>query len=221
MLDGRKDLILKLEAAVTLWMMLGSLGTRGRRGFGSLAIHHDSLTTIKSLEEFRKILEHNLSVFGKQSIKVMKLSDSHDDVMEALKFLGNWLKQWRAGSEKSDVKPSKWGINDHNAVLKKNGLLFRPVIGLPITQQYQSSGQTIESNPQTGNRWASPVHLKVLKLAGRYYPLAVFFPEMAIPDGSRIKLFDKRSHFSWDMCVDHSMLRAMMSPEAGANVLWE
>jgi CRISPR-associated protein Cmr1 len=220
MSNGRKELLSKLDAALTLWLMLGSLGTRGRRGFGSLALRSDTLAGIGTLEQFRKMLEDNLSVFGQPSIKIMTLSDSQDDAMKALEFLGNWLKKWRAGSKKSGV-PSKWGRNDHDAVLNKRGVLYRPVIGLPITQRYQSSGQTIDSNPQTGNRWASPVHLKVLKLGKHYYPLAVFFPEMAMPDGSRIKLFDKRSQSRWDMCVDHDLLRAMMEPEIGSNVLWK
>lgn len=217
----KEELICKMHASIRLWLLLGSMGTRGRRGFGSLILCSEALRRDASLNSLRQMLRENLVVYGHPKIKIMILGNSYDTASDTLGFLGDWLKKWRAGSKKSGVNPSQWGRNDHDAVMSKRGVLYRPAIGLPITQRYQSTGIQIDTTPQNSNRWASPVHMKVMKLGERYYPMAVFFSEMALPEGYKVKVLQKRDRSQVDFAADHSLFRAMMEPKSGADVLWE
>jgi hypothetical protein len=50
--------------------------------------------------------------------------------------------------------------------------------------------------------------------------MAVFFPEMAIPDDTNITL-SKTGGESWKVRLDHALWREMMTPGTNATVLWE
>lgn len=210
----------KLTSAIELWILLGSLGTRSRRGYGSIAFQEaGAAASFDSQEQFRHAVVQRLSVFGRPSIKAMFICRRQESAELALNQLGAWLKAFRAGSIKSIKNPGKWGKNDHDRVRDRSGKLYRPVIGLPLTQRY-SDGTILETAMAGADRWASPVHLKVVKCAGGFYPLVVFFPDMAIPEGKRVTISSKRGQQAFDLPVDHGLLREMMTPGPDAFVVY-
>ncbi|HSW40446.1 MAG TPA: type III-B CRISPR module RAMP protein Cmr1, partial [Acidobacteriota bacterium] len=77
------NLVDKLDAAIRLWLSLGSLGTRSRRGFGSLRLCSSEPGDCQSLEKFKEIIGKNLSVFGHPKIRVMALNGPFDKETEA------------------------------------------------------------------------------------------------------------------------------------------
>ncbi|GAB4246419.1 MAG: hypothetical protein Kow00109_22500 [Acidobacteriota bacterium] len=178
------------ERAMESWILLGALGTRSRRGFGSVWPQNDSLggATLRSLEDFRGRLR-NLAAASRRHPRVMTLGGGHDTWEKALRAAAKWLKGYRAGSSSFGQKPSRWGRNDHDAALGKANVLYRPVLGLPLEQRFRSAPLHYRTvHPKYKERWASPLHLKVIRLGGKYYPLAVFFPDHAMRDGEGVRL---------------------------------
>jgi CRISPR type III-B/RAMP module RAMP protein Cmr1 len=209
----------KLASALELWILLGSLGTRSRRGYGSITFKETGAPAkLGSQEDFRHAVAQRLSNFGRPSIKAMFICGRQESAELALDRLGAWLKAFRAGSTKSIKSPGKWGKNDHDRARDGGGKLYRPVIGLPLTQRY-SDGTILETAFADAARWASPVHLKVVKCAAGFYPLAVFFPDMALQEGERVTISGKRGQKSFDLPVDHGLLREMMTPGPDAFVV--
>jgi len=210
----------KLTSAIELWGLLGSIGTRSRRGYGSISLQEvKTPAEMDSQDSFRNAVIQRLSVFGSASIKAMFLYRRLESADLALNRLGEWLKTFRAGSTKSMRNPGNWGKNDHDAVRHGHGKLYRPAIGLPLTQRYSSDRTVFDTKIADADRWASPVHLKVVKIAGGFYPVAVFFPDMAIPEGQRVTVSSKQGPRPFDLPVDHGLLRQMMTPGPDAFVI--
>ncbi|MFQ5741011.1 MAG: type III-B CRISPR module RAMP protein Cmr1 [Acidobacteriota bacterium] len=215
----------KFWAALDAWILLGALGTRSRRGYGSVGPAAEKSRFPESLDSLRawpKVLAETLSPFRSASLKAMTLGQGENDPDGALDCLGRWLKGFRA--TRFIAKPKKWALNDHNAALGEGEVLYRPVIGLPLEQRYQRGKRVVETKAKDCARWASPVHLKVIRAGRRYYPLAVFFPDMAIPEGSTLVLEEKgmgprkqrtRKRADW------GLFREMMQPGADSKVLWD
>lgn len=204
----RSDLLEKADAAIQLWILLGAIGTRCRRGAGSLWPSGDTLSDEQVLW---KTISCLLGKFGKPNVQVFTLKAIAASPEEALHNLGNWLKQWRAGSAKSVKQPRDWGVNDHNAGIGKSKTVFRPVLGLPLTQRYQA-GPTVETQYDNAEgRWASPLHLKVVRLGQMYVPLAVYFPEHVIPEGSELKIVDPKGRGrSHSVMLSHDLIKQML-----------
>ena len=100
------------------------------------------------------------------------------------------FKKYRCGSPKSGT-PSEWGQNDHDVPLKGGGELFRPAFGLPLTQRYSSRDVgtwntfvSAKGGGRDSDRWGSPLHLKIVLLAGQYHVLAIFVNEYVLPEGT-------------------------------------
>lgn len=204
----RSDLLEKADAAIQLWILLGAIGARCRRGAGSLWPSDETPSDGQALQ---KTISGLLGKFGKPSVQVFTLKATAKTAEEALHNLGNWLKQWRAGSTKSVKQPRDWGLNDHDAGLGKTKTVFRPVLGLPLTQRYQA-GPTVETEYEKAEgRWASPLHLKVVRLGQTYVSLAVYFSEHAIPEGSELQIGDPKGRGrSYPVTLSHDLIKQML-----------
>lgn len=204
----RSGLLEKADAAIQLWILLGAIGTRCRRGAGSLWPSGETLSDEQAL---RKTISGLLGKFGKPGVQVFTLNATVKTAEEALRNLGNWLKQWRAGSTSSVSNPQKWGLNDHNAGLGKTKTVFRPVLGLPLTQRYQDGFSVETQYDKAEGRWASPLHLKVIRLGQTYAPLAVYFPEHAIPEGSELQIGAlKGRERPYPVTLSHDLINQML-----------
>ncbi len=184
----------RFRSAVEAWILLGGLGSRNRRGMGSLWLHGDLLDGIAldSLDSFGKKLR-SLAEQNRRMPRVMTLGPpavGPEGWKEALKRAEFWLRSYRTGSSAFGQTPSKWGKNDHDGPLGRSQVLYRPVLGLPLEQRFRG-GEHLgfrTKHERFGDRWASPLHLKVVRCGREYHPLAIFFPEHAMREGDRVRL---------------------------------
>ncbi len=103
----------------------------------------------------------------------------------------------------------------------KSSTVYRPVLGLPLSQRY-SDKRTFESSYKKYERWASPLHLKVIRCGKDYHPLLVTFPRMVIPEGDRINVCERTKGGTgreYHPALSHDLLREMLKPVSGGTVL--
>ncbi|MGI6087292.1 MAG: type III-B CRISPR module RAMP protein Cmr1 [Kiritimatiellia bacterium] len=179
-----------LDVVVQLWILLGAIGTRSRRAAGSLWPVENAP---QNIEELKAKIIGLMKTIPNPSMQVFVLKEDFGNLDGALRYTGNWLKQWRAGSTRSVSSPKRWGKNDHDAGLKESDIVYRPALGLPLMQRYTGAKLTAETLFNDGDRWASPLHLKIIRLANRYCPCVVYFPHHVIPENSRLLIKEKRS----------------------------
>lgn len=186
---GSKTLTEDLSCGVHAWLLLGALGARSRRCAGSVWPQEGGLfDPPRSEDELRATLGGLLNDTSMR-VHVMLLSRGSSEAMEAVAKADKWLHRWRAGSTKSIKNPNRWGRNDHDAGLGLSETVYRPAIGLPLMQRYSGERQFI-ANTSYGenNRWGSPIHLKVIRLGTRYFPMAVFMADHLIPEDTRLTI---------------------------------
>ena len=205
------------EATLKAFCYLGALGTRSRRGYGSLwpsAIKIDGVA--QPIPDNETELGRELqSILKGTNIRVLALDRTQSSASAALDICADFLQTFRCGSSAFGQRPSPWGKNDHDVGLRGNGTVYRPVIGLPLTQRYRNARRTIESGhgPKDEHRWASPVLLKVVRSGGGFLPISVFVPDMALPDGEKIHLREKRGR-GGSATTSRELLEAMMEPDS-------
>ncbi len=214
---------MQFDAALHLWMLLGSLGTRSRRGAGSLqpaAKGGDFPWETASLEEWEGAVCSEFDNAPAAEVRVFQVDEPQPTWMEALSSLGRWLKKWRAGSTRSVPNPLRWGKSDHDVACGQSqlGVVYRPVLGLPLTQRFSGPSRggaslVVETLLSDAKRWASPLHLKVVKVTEGHVPVAVFFPSLAIPEGEPVRLRPQRGGRIQDKAVSWDLLNVMLRKE--------
>jgi CRISPR-associated protein Cmr1 len=177
----------EIKALVSVWVHLGALGMRSRRGYG--AITATTPQSVMPLEMAKTVFAHP------NGICVKKLEIPCVDTSEALAGLGTWLHGWRNHgiTDHYSTGPGfAFARRDHHEGLHavgipvpksdpspcgKSGTTFRPALGLPIFQKFSGGGPTVkwEMPGPKGSRFASPVLLRPHKLPdGTIVPLVIF-----------------------------------------------
>lgn len=184
-----------LEKGLKAFLLLGSLGSRSRRCYGSIwpvrvTIDGHEWKIPETIPGMREVL---LEILGKKNLKI----DIVDGIMfskyhSAIDRCSDFLSRYRRGKTKNGLEASFWGENDHDAPFGKTDCVYRPILGLPLTQKY-SSGRTVASQIEGYDRLASPVHFKVVSLNGNMVPIVIFFSSMLPPKGTKVKLVNKNS----------------------------
>jgi len=211
------DLKARFTRALRACLLLGALGTRANRGFGSLWPVGGPLAPLNDLGDFIHMI-NGLEL--PSEVRVITLSSAKKTPEDALEEAGLWLRSWRAGSTKSVRDVKKWGQNDHDAPIKDAiSTIYRPAIGLPLMQRYSENRGMFKTSFEEGDRWASPVHIKLAKLQGGYVPLVVFFPDMALPERSRVDIQEQRGGRHKTLPVSHDLLREMMNPPSDGQIV--
>ena len=169
------------EEVLKAFLLLGSLGTRSRRCYGSIypsSVVIDDVEwlipqTIKEFEsELTAVLDSYANCYVRTITDIACL-----DYKTAIRKCADFLKAFRCGSARSG-KPSEWGQNDHDVRYQDVETLHRPALGLPLNQRY--SDRTNVSTTVSGvDRLASPVHFKVIKLNDGFWPISITFPAHA------------------------------------------
>lgn len=170
----------------SLWLLghIGGLGSRSRRGFGTLALEHWDGGGIPEVEQIRKELpianreadiEKWENAFS-QGIKVIQswfgnfpppdhsVIDSESSFFLFPKGLTSWIE---AMEKLGGTKEEKYGVREEG-VLKKYRIEnrkknYRLVLGLPMISKK-------EYRPKDRDRMASPVWLRIVNVGGNYYP---------------------------------------------------
>lgn len=174
----------RLMASIWLLGHIGGLGSRSRRGFGTLALKRWDGGGIPEVEQIRKELpianreadiEKWENAFS-QGIKVIQswfgnfpppdhsVIDSESSFFLFPKGLTSWIE---AMEKLGGTKEEKYGVREEG-VLKKYRIEnrkknYRLVLGLPMISKK-------EYRPKDRGRMASPVWLRIVNVGGNYYP---------------------------------------------------
>lgn len=182
------------EEILKSFLLLGSLGSRSRRCYGSLwpdrvVIDGKEWKIPDTLDAFREELERILT--SRSNMRVLALSEPKENLAAAIFESMDFLKRYRCGSRKSG-EPSDWGQSDHDAIFNsKIKEVYRQALGLPLFQRY-SDGDNVISCVDGCDRLASPLHLKVIPLKESFVPLGIIFYSHLLKDGTPVKLKSRK-----------------------------
>ena len=182
-----------LENVLKAFLLLGSLGSRSRRCYGSIWPKHVEIDGVPwKIPATEDELKRELSCIFDEcaNMEIDAISGKFLDYKTAINCCIDFLKKYRAGSTKSLKNLKKWGKNDHDVGLRKRGCVYRPVLGLPLVQNY-SKVPPVSSSITGYNRLASPVHFKVIPLKDGFVPIVFFCYNMIPPDGTEVLLTPK------------------------------
>lgn len=186
-----------LENVLKAFLLLGSLGSRSRRCYGSIWPKHVEIDGVPwKIPATEDELKRELSCIFDEcaNMEIDAISGKFLDYKTAINCCIDFLKKYRAGSTKSGEDPSEWGKNDHDAGLQKHGCVYRPVLGLPLIQSYSKAPKVI-SKIKGYDRLASPVHFKVIPLNGLFVPIVFFCYSMLPEDETEVILEQNKELF--------------------------
>lgn len=180
-----EDDILGVEKAAIALGLFGGLGSRSRKGLGSLSIQslqrekHDEqrFETIKDIQNFLKKLDFSapsLPPFTALSQATrIDISCQASDALKALQIISNEMQLYR-GYGRKNPKTEQHEVNgqaarqifkkDHDLVLNAHSLKQLPeraVFGLPHNYFFSSTGHKMDIAPEGGGRRASPLFIHV------------------------------------------------------------
>ena len=213
-------------------LLLGSLGTRSRRGYGSIypvsVVCDDGweMTVPRTLQVFKdKLTEFNL-----KGIRILSLGKVVNDYSNAISQCSIFLHKARCGSNGPAINASQWGSEDNEGIRSQNpSTLSRPALGLPMPIRYKRGGQysITLSDDEKESRWASPVIFKVIKLNQDHVPLAIFLKRYCMPDGTDLKVNVIGTRRVMNASASRKLFDVLMNPARhkefdfnGAEVLW-
>ena len=209
------------QAAIALGLF-GGLGSRARKGLGSLALHQlerpgqpvREFATIESIAAFIQALDFSaladapLSAFT-QATRI-DVSATAGKALDALTAIGNELQMYR-GYGRKNPRTNQHEVNgqkalqifedDHDNVLDatKGGHLQqlpkRAVFGLPHNYFFSSIEKNFGITTEDEGRRASPllVHIHPLK-DGKFVAIQTLLPGIFLPDGMRIEAKGKNKY---------------------------
>ncbi len=158
--------------------LLGTLGSRSRRGYGSLwpqsiTFNGEDVPIPQTLEELQGLLEEILPKDFTVLALVREPGKTWDED-EALNICAESLRAFRCH------KASQWGKDDHDVPYSQDSTqVYRPALGLPLTQRYRN-GKTFKTSKPGVNRWASPLLFKIVRLQQGFMPLGIFCNHMVM-----------------------------------------
>ena len=172
------------------FLLFGSLGTRSRRAYGSVwplsvTIDGEQWKIPQTVDE---LLDESDNFFGDAEISIWQLSSGVRDYKDAVNVCATFLKTLRCGKSQRGMKASKWGGPDHDTGLnlKKDSEIYRAALGLPLEQNYSKSRKKVTYSINGWDRFASPLHFKVIKLKEVYVPVMLVIPEYAPANGTSL-----------------------------------
>jgi CRISPR-associated protein Cmr1 len=211
-----------------IWALghLGGIGARSRRGFGSLEITSSDgwedearkLPLVSRASNPREWKEHMSPVLATlrqsrplpafhatmdQHSRVALLKESSSSWDEALGKAGGHLRHFRSKSPDHSRENDYQEVKDHllgHAQLARGPA--RAGFGLPLTFRYNSIPKGTKNgltfHPSGGERWASPLLIRVVRLGKSYH--AVFVRLASSPPGTKVqgRLSRQRSDGQWD-----------------------
>jgi CRISPR-associated protein Cmr1 len=192
------------QAAIALGLF-GGLGSRARKGLGSLALHRlerpgqpvREFTTVKSIKDFIQALDFSapadapLSAFT-QATRI-DMSATAGKALDALTAIGNELQMYRSFGQNGKVNghPARRNfVADHDSVqaatqgVRLQQLPQRAVFGLPHNYFFSSTKAKLDITTEDEGRRASPllVHIHPLQ-EGKFVAIQTLLPEIFLPQG--------------------------------------
>lgn len=195
----------EVERALKAFLLLGSLGMRSRRCYGSIwptevlldgvkwpipRTSADFKCAIRELQLPKDLISTFVVTQPNEGLRGRRYK--YPDYKGALRECREFLADYRRGKydKDTDRNPSSYGEDDHDAPWHNYQYKYvhRAALGLPLVQNYHSSGAKVTSTIDGYSRLASPLHFKVIRLDGGFVPLAIFFNKMFPPEGVMVHL---------------------------------
>lgn len=206
------------QAAIALGL-LGGVGSRARKGLGSLALHKlerqgqpvREFTNVEDIAAFIQSLDFSapgnapLSAFT-QNTRI-DVSATASTALEALEAIGDELQLYR-GYGRYNTKTKQHEVNgkkarqrfreDHHSVLaatqgtRLQQLPNRAVFGLPHNYFFSSTESKLDITTEDEGRRASPlmVHIHPLK-DSKFIAIQTLLPGIFLPDGMKVEAKSK------------------------------
>ncbi len=191
------------EGILKSFLLYGSLGTRSRRAYGSVwpvkvVIDGKEWNIPDTIED---LLDESDLFFDKSTITIYRLAVGQSDYKKAVDICSNTLKKIRCGKTQYGFTASKWGKADHDSGLNltKGTSIYRAALGLPLRQAYtskNSAGRIVDYSIPDWDRFASPLHFKVIKMKEGFVPIMLVIPKYAPPDGTMMNAEVSKRSFS-------------------------
>ena len=187
-----------LEALITVFGNLGSLGMRTRRCYGAIAFS-DNKAPMSFQEAFSYFKTPD-------AIEIKAHTETFADVDKCIQEAKRWLQGWRAvgPSNNRNKGPGKdFAWRDHEIGRgEDNRPAVRPALGMPIVQKYSSGDrkQNTWNMVQPAERFASPVILRpFMRGDGRLQLLAIFVECYKWQQGEKVKINSKEYPVSLEL----------------------
>jgi len=196
------------EKTIKAFLLLGSLGTRSRRCYGSIfpekvVFNNKEWIIPANIEQFKSEIKELLKDTNSKIIQIDVAKQSWKD---AICSCSNYLKIFRSGGGQF-ATPSEWGKSDHDLMFQGNYTdeIYRPAIGLPYSTKYY------KADVNGYKRLASPVLFKIIQFQDKYIPIAIFLKDYFIPENTIVNIVDNRnSRNTKNVNISHDLLNEMM-----------
>jgi CRISPR-associated protein Cmr1 len=203
---GNPDLWDDIRSLVTVFGNLGSLGFRGRRAMGALALRGQRIFFCDALAAF--------PWEGRVEIKALPAGNAKS----ATQALGGWLRSWRAhgrtgrNQQEQGYPGYSFAKKDHdtgaallNGARNSDQPVYRAAIGLPIIQRFSGAGSLNwdKGSRSSKGRFASPVLLRPHRSeANGWSALVIFIEALRWPDGERVHISTQRDEVERRVSLD-------------------
>jgi CRISPR-associated protein Cmr1 len=200
------------QDALWAWFNLGGLGSKSRKGFGSLRRKEDSPATREKLADKIKELLGKFRTFDREPewthfsahSRIYLASRTANSWQEAMEWLGAWMIAFRRRygypGDTRTIDGVALANRDYEWAAPKGRHLRDAVpdragFGLPLPFQRQNAGETVtwdledEEEDESGKdtRRASPLILHVSRIGNLYMPVLTYMPARFLPEGGRLR----------------------------------
>ena len=234
------------QAAIALGL-LGGMGSRSRRGLGSLALHKlerqgqpvREFATVESIAAFIQALDFSapvdapLSAFTRATR--IDVSATAGKAVDALAAIGNEMQLYR-GYGRHNPRTNQHEVNgqkarqkfpeDHHSVLaatqggRLQQLPERAVFGLPHNYFFSSTGGKLDITTEDEGRRASPllVHIHPLQ-DGQFLAIQTLLPGVFLPDGMKVEAKGNSKYVIPESKVDYAVITSYLDGFANKKTL--
>ena len=228
------------QAAIALGLF-GGLGSRARKGLGSLALNQlerpgqpvREFATIESIAAFIQALDFSaladapLSAFT-QATRI-DVSATAGKALDALTAIGNELQMYRSFGQNGKVNghPARRNfVADHDSVQaatqggRLQQLPKRAVFGLPHNYFFSSTKGKLDITTEDEGRRASPllVHIHPLK-DDKFVAIQTLLPGIFLPDGMKVEAKGKSKYAISESTVDYAVITRYLDGFANKKTL--
>lgn len=215
----------QLEQAMIALGVLGGLGSRARKGFGSLAIQQ--IETAEGEQRFEKLEDieqfiHSLNFTANDDAPLTAFTQSTQvdasltgrSARGLLQSISNELHAYRDGTDKSQNRENNFPEDRQIAQQAAQGnkvseLPKRSVFGLPHSYQWKQSLPKLEIKPkiEKGSRRASPLFIHIHEFPNQQcVAIQTLLPTRFLPKNTNIEFKAKHSQLVSNLQPDYSVI---------------
>jgi CRISPR/Cas system CMR-associated protein Cmr1 (group 7 of RAMP superfamily) len=208
--NRNQNLLPIFAGGLRAFMLLGCIGTRATRGYGSVWEKGRNIKDVAHLQQELSFLP--------PSVSVLLLDGEFDDGRKALAAAASWMRSYRVGSHRFGNTVDE-AVNDHNVAdpeqtAHAQARVYRQVLGMPLAQRFnrgRDNTVTITSKHRHDgaetDRYPSPMRIKVIRMGRKFRVLVVLLRPLLLPERTRIFLSNRPTRTAE---LSHQLLDRMM-----------